>query len=353
MERTGRIRGALLPAVFAALACSDGPTSVSEGGICQQGADAAPAQLGMDTASLEAAYLEAEGFGNMLAMLVATSDQVVCNEYFHGRDASSVFGMASLTKSVTSALTGVALEQGVLESLDEPVWPYFTDYLGPDPDPETRVITVRHLLTMTGGWAWDETGDSFQRWTTSSDPNAYLWGLPLEDPPGEAFRYTTAGVHALATLLSRAAGEPLLDFGLRTLFEPSGMTVPHWSQDQQGNYAGGGDLILRGIDMIRFGQLFLNGGRAGGRQVVPEAWVRESTTRKVDLDGNVDYGYLWWLVELNGYRAYYAAGFGGQYIIVVPELDLVVAVASTLELSNGYGNRVFQLVADKIIPAVQ
>ena len=307
----------------------------------------------MDTNLLREAYLEAEGYQNMLAMIIATGDQVVCNEYFHGQNARSQFEMASLTKSVTSALAGVALDRGLLSGLDQPVWPYFTDYVGLAPDSATRSVTVRHLLTMTGGWNWQETGSGFLGWAQSSDPNAFLWGLQFATWPGEAFQYNTGSAHLLATLLARAAGEPLLDFGNEHLFLPAGMIIPGWSRDLQGNYAGGGDLILRGRDMIRFGQLFLNGGRAGSRQVVPETWVQESTHRHVDLQGSSGYGYLWWVTTLGGHPAYYAAGFGGQYVIVVPDLDVVVAVASRLEPATGYGEAVFQLVATKILPAVE
>lgn len=267
--------------------------------------------------------------------VVTAKDGVIIDEYYQdGYDENSVFALHSSSKSFTSALIGIAIEQGLIGGVDDPLSDYLPQVLELE-DTEKQQITLRHLLTQTSGLEWYEWGGGYSNWEEfRSSPNwvEYILGRSLVSQPGTAFNYSTGNTHLLAAALEQAAGMNELEYGKETLFGPLGMESVQWGTDPQGIADGGNGISMTARDAARFGQLYLNGGVWNGEQIIPADWVRESTSAQNNGagDGTGAYGYSWWTRSFGdaGYETYYAFGAWGQYIFVVPELDLVTVIAS-------------------------
>jgi CubicO group peptidase (beta-lactamase class C family) len=245
---------------------------------------------------------------------------------------------------------GIALQQGYLKSLDQKVIDFFPEYATPDLDPRTTAITINNLLTMTSGFDWSE--ESPWSWPQGGDWIKYILDTPMSSVPGRKFTYDTPAVHLLSAVLTRNASMSTLDFADRYLFKPLGIATPQWQADPQGRNNGGRGLFLRAPDMAKFGYLYLNDGLWDGTQIVPVNWVRESTQKQSEggFPEHESYGYLWWVTTTQGHAAYFAAGYGGQYIDVVPDLDLVVVITSNLDQAH-LENR--KIVDQFVLPAIK
>jgi CubicO group peptidase (beta-lactamase class C family) len=261
------------------------------------------------------------------ALLIAIGGRIVVERYFRGAQPAEAVNVKSVTKSVLSALTGIALTQGALDSLNAPVTKWLAADLPDSVDARVRRLTVRHLLTMTGGFEWQENGPITGEWMRSPNQVRFMLGAVMAASPGREFNYSTGAVHLLAVALARAAGMDLAAYADTVLFEPIGVRRGSWGRDAQGHVEGGSELYLTPRDMARFGLLYLGRGRWKDRQIVPEAWVLESTRPH----GRVDYGYLWsYLPDEWGGPAINALGYGGQLISIVPDANAVIVMASTI-----------------------
>jgi CubicO group peptidase (beta-lactamase class C family) len=321
-----------------------------------------PEAQGIDSPSLERAFQEAAELPFVFSILLVRHGFLVAERYFHGASTAQARSIHSVSKSLTSALVGIALREGYLQSLDQKLLDFFPEHGSADLDPRIGEITLRHLLTMKSGFAWSEDAEDWEGYSGSPDWIAYALNLPLEHPPGEVFSYATPNADLLAAVLAKATGRTTRQFAEATLFEPLGITVGRWDQDSQGHYAGGHDLYVTPRNLARFGYLYLNGGGIGDRQVVPQSWVEESTqpyfvsnVRWGPLEG-YGYGYQWWLATLAGRHGFFGLGFGGQYVIVVPTLDLVVVTSTngdSWERSDPQERAILSLVATSLLPAVR
>ena len=299
------------------------------------------ADAGLDAERLERAVGEIGALDGVLGVLVARRGRLVAERYFRGGADRRLHNIKSASKSVLSALAGLAVEDGLLE-LDRPIADVLPEAADLD-DPRKRTIAVRHLLTMTSGLESTSFG-AYGAWVASRNWVRAALERPLLAEPGTRFSYSTGGTHLLSATLSRAAGTSTHDFARRRLFEPLGIERSAWARDRQGVHVGGNNLSLLPRDMLKFGQLYLNRGRWAGEQLLPWRWVDEST-RPGGLAsprgrGRIygGYGYLWWLRGPRERGAYLASGYGGQYIHVAPAEELVVVVVST-ETSKGRGWR--------------
>lgn len=266
--------------------------------------------------------------------VVTAKDGVIIDEYYRdGYDENSVFALHSCSKSFTSALIGIAIEQNLIGGVDDLLSAYlpqaaqFTD--------GKQNLTLRHLLTQTSGLEWYEWGGGSSNWEEfRSAPNwvDYILGRNQVSQPGAAFNYSTGNTHLLSAVLEQATGMSQLEFAEENLFGPLGMESVEWGTDPQGIADGGNGVAMTARDAARFGQLFLNGGQWNGKQLVPADWVAESTSAQNSGagDGTGSYGYSWWTRAFGegGYETYYAFGAWGQYIFVVPELNLVSVITS-------------------------
>ena len=282
----------------------------------------------MNAFALLRATGDASGIPRFRSLLVARHGRLVAEQYFGGTDSTTLFDVRSVTKSVVSALTGIALHDGVLPATTAPIAPYLlpADTL----DSVDSTVTVRHLLTMTSGYAWDETtGPDYNSWIVADNHVQYLLDRPHAASPGATFTYNSAAVHTLGVALGGAAATPLAQYAAQHLFGALGGPTVVWEALDRGTVNGGSGIALRARDLLKFGQLFLQRGWSGGASVVPESWV-DSVTRPqfswrttVGPLRQVTYGMLWWVSDADP-AAFFAWGYGGQFVYVVPSKDLVV-----------------------------
>lgn len=267
---------------------------------------------------------------------VIVKDGVIVDEYYKdGYDQNSVFTLQSTSKSVTSALIGIAIDKGYIPSVNEPISTYFPQILDSGSEYKSQ-ITVWNLLTHTTGLNASDTAN-WNEWLASDNWVDYVLERPATSRPGTVFSYFTGNTHLLSAILQQATGMTALDFGKQYLFEPLDMDSVQCSTDPQGISDGGNGFAMNVYDMAKLGELYLNNGNWNGEQIISEQWVKDSTTLQFDRSsGSADYGYQWWVRTFgeNNHPAYFAQGHYGQYIFVVPDLNLVVAITSHYEGST-------------------
>lgn len=263
---------------------------------------------------------------------VVVKDGKILYEYYKdGYDENSIFTIQSCSKSITSAIFGIAKDQGYFTDLDEPISNYFPQIQNSNNEYQKQ-ITIRQLLMHTSGIK--TTDDySWETWRNSSNWIDYLLNSDVLTQPGTNFSYSTGNTHLLSYIIEQKTGRSLYDFGKEYLFDSIGMKTIQCSTDPQGNADGGNGFSLTAKDMARFGLLYLNGGVWDERQVISQEWITESTSTQVFRSSTPDvanYGYQWWIRDFGtqGVHGYFAQGFGGQFIFVVPDANLVVTYTS-------------------------
>jgi CubicO group peptidase (beta-lactamase class C family) len=319
-----------------------------------------PAEQGMDGDLLAniTTTIEDERMTFARAMLVVRHGYLVFEEYDNGFTADDRDNVRSVTKGVTSALVGIALANGDLDSLDVTATDFFPEYFEGGANADKHDITLRDLLMMRSGLQWGEANwQVIPLWESDLDQMQRILNLPLENPPGDVWNYSTADAHLIGGILTRAAGASLLDYANMHLFEPLGIMGAEWDTDSQGYNVGGTGLALTPREMATFGYLYLNDGVWDGEQIVPAEWVALTTTAQ---DDETDYGYQWWRGErefFGGYPAFAALGYGGDMIFVYPELDLVVVAKTSYFVmatpAQEQEEAVMGLIREFVIPAVE
>ena len=198
------------------------------------------------------------------------------------------------------------------------------------------------------------SGDRYGQWVRSRNWVAFALARPIVEAPGTGMQYSTGSSHLLSAILTKATGRSTHAYAQQVLATPLGFTLARWPADRQGIYFGGNEMLLTPAQMVSVGEMWRNGGRVGTRQVVPEAWVAASCTPRTRSvwDPTREYGYGWWIQTIGGQRACFAWGFGGQYIMVFPALDLVVTVTSSTTVSedrHGHRSALFDLLRREVI----
>jgi CubicO group peptidase (beta-lactamase class C family) len=347
-------------ALLLAAGCADDPTgpggSATIVDLAQPWGSSTPSEEGIDPIGLAEAAEAAADLGFVRALLVVRNGRLVEESYFDNTNQSTVLDVHSVTKTVTALLVGMAVDDGALDVDD-----FMVDWLPPDGvRPEHESIRLHHLLTMTSGIEWSDEED-FRPWLGSGRPIGYVLDQPVVAPPGEQFIYATGGSHLLSAIVAQATGGDALSFAEERLLEPLGITEGYWLTIG-GQPIGGAGLGLRARDMARLGQLVLQRGRSGERRLVSEGWIDEAFTQRVNLsefDGFLDrtgYGYQVWTDD-GSPRSRIMIGFGGQLVWMVPDLDLVVVVASRwsiseIDESGAQTEAVIRLVRELLLPAV-
>jgi CubicO group peptidase (beta-lactamase class C family) len=321
-----------------------------------------PDQLGLDAARLEAAAARAAGQPRFRSLLVARHGRLAFERYFGGASAETQFDVRSVTKSVVSLLTGIALREGVFPSLDASIASWLA---GPyQVDAEDATVTLRHLTRMTSGFAWNENGGpDYNRWILSGAQVQFLLDRPHAAPAGSVFAYDSAAVHVLGVCLEQAAHEPLADYARERLFEPLGITDAAWEPALEGSVNGGSGIDLRGRDLLKLGQLVLQRGWSGEASVVPDSWIASATAPAFpwrDAYGaqqSVTYGSLFWVSDAAPPAAF-AWGYGGQFVYVVPSLELVVVTTTEWrQLSEttpqALAEAALGVIVEEVLPSVR
>lgn len=323
---------------------------------------------GLEVGTLEEANLDSAMLGEAVdrirageynivhSMLIYRNGKLVFEEYFPGYmhtwghpsqqgrrvdwDEDSRHTVMSAGKSITSACIGIAIEEGFIESVDQSIFDYLPDhqYLNTD---GKDAITIEHLLTMTSGLEWDEwntsyispANDAFLLFTQCDDQVACVLKKPLVNEPGTDFTYTGGGMTLLSEIIRNATGMDIEAFADEYLFAPLGIEPVEWRRFASGVIEGGGEQRMSSRDMVKFGVTFLNGGVWDGQRIVSEQWVQNSATTypattRIRLPGSDSgtrgYAYTWWTKEYSQSDAFFATGYGGQVIMVLPELNAVV-----------------------------
>jgi CubicO group peptidase (beta-lactamase class C family) len=265
------------------------------------------------------------------AVLVVRGGCIVHESYFPPVTQDSPHMLYSVTKSVISALVGIAIQRGELPGVETPIADFFPEYEAYFDDPLKQKITIEHLLTMTSGLQWEDEAD-IQGLYRSRDWLDYILMRPMAAQPGTQFNYNSGSTHLLSHILARAAGMDTQEYARQVLFDLLGVGEIEWERDRGGVPIGGWGLSMTAQDMARFGYLYLREGDWQDQQVVSPEWVAASITRHKFIENSLEpwdlyYGYGWWLHEDLAFAAH---GRYGQYITVFPEQDLVVVFASDL-----------------------
>ncbi|MBA2305132.1 MAG: serine hydrolase, partial [Acidobacteria bacterium] len=267
--------------------------------------------------------------------------------------ATRLANIKSASKSLISTLVGIAIERKLIAGVREPIVRWFPE-LRQDPDRRKQAITIEDLLTMRSGLS-STSGDQYGRWVRSRNWVRYALDRPLVSDPGTTMEYSTGTSHILSAILTRVARKSTHEFASDVLAKPLGISLAGWPRDPQGIYFGGNEMLMTPRQMLAFGELYLNGGRARGRQVVPAEWVDTSCVPRTRSrwDGDREYGYGWWSQDFAGHRACFAWGFGGQYIFVFRDLDVVIVITSAASMSEdrrGYRRQLFDLLEMHVLP---
>jgi CubicO group peptidase (beta-lactamase class C family) len=302
----------------------------------------------------EEALAVAKDLPRLHSLLVSRRGELVLERYYNGARATRPANIKSASKSLISALVGIAIDRRLIPGVETPLVVWFPE-LKKDRDPDKQRITIEDLLTMRSGLE-STSNRNYGAWVHSRNWVQHALARPLVHAPGTQMQYSTGNSHLLSAILSSATRTSTWQFANDALAGPLGFTLPRWPQDPQGIYFGGNDMLMTPRQMLAFGQLYLQRGRLAGRQIVPEAWIERSfVTRGRSPISDQEYGYGWWIRELGGHRAYYAWGFGGQYIFVVPDLDLVVVTTSASTVAEdrrSHRRNVFDLVEYLVVERV-
>ena len=307
-----------------------------------------PFSVGMDSARLRLAIEAMDATPDVRAFIIVKDARVVLEAYRSDADATHAFHQQSATKSVTSALVGIAIGRNDLAGTATTLAETIPQHLRPTDHPSVPGITIAHLLSMSSGLSGPPAG--------APPLMRQLLARPVVRTPGTAFEYDDGGYHLLSAVLRVATGEDARAYASRHLFAPLGIRVDadEWARDDLRNPFGSTGLRLSAREMVKLGLLYLNDGVWRGERVLPEGWVAASTTPRA-LDGlpsgGLDYGLGWWLTSYGGHEAWFAAGHGGQTITVVPGLRLVVVIAANPQ-SAGEWQRFRLVIPEHVIPSI-
>ena len=332
----------------------------------------APVPSATDFDAADAAIRNGD-FKKITSVLVARNGQIVHEAYFNGADAATLHNTRSCTKTITGALIGIAIDRGMIPEVQAAVLPYFSDRQPlQNPDPRKTKITIEDFLTMSSLLECDDWNDmsrgNEERMYLIEDWVKFTLDLPIkgfapwatrpkDSPYGRSFSYCTAGVFVLGQVVAKAAKVPVDRFAAETLFGPLGIRGATWPYSPLDLAQTGGGLRLASADYAKLGQLFLDGGSWAGKRVVSEAWVRESVKPHVRIDADTEYGYLWWLRSFGPkekpHTAWAMQGNGGNKIVVLPALRMVVVVTSNNYNTRGMHEQTDRIVNDFVLGALE
>lgn len=281
-------------------------------------------------------------YDNIRGLVIIRNGSIIHESYYGNKGPDDCIHVASVTKSILSALIGIAVKHGYIDSIDRKVMEFFPEFTFTDPNKTRSRITLKHLLTMTAPYPYEDWQEPLESLCTSSDWVRFTLNMLGKGGETGAFKYSTASAHLLSAVLSRTTGKSAREFANEMLFRPIGMrSIPDypmdgfgyedlfgaklkgWPHDPHGITIGGWGLTMTPRDMARFGLLYLNNGCWDGNEILPQSWVRASAAATPH-----QYGYMWWLFQEKGISAFAAMGDGGNAIFCIPQLDMVAAIAS-------------------------
>ncbi len=309
-----------------------------------------PMKEGIDATTLNKAIEEAKNINQLRSFLVAKNGKLVIEEYFDLKGDPRPQRIQSATKSITSLLIGIAIDKGFIDSEAEAIKSYFPEYFAEYPDEEKENITIQQLLTMSSrlnfvdnsAWSkyentksWSEPGAYKAYWFADNARDQALGYELVKSDDDQVMLYSTPACDLLTTVIRRSTGMTSKDFADKYLFSPLGIKNYLWIHDSAFNYHGGFTIFLRPRALARIGQMVLDGGRVKDQQIVSQSWLDTSfrvyVPEFVTMDTiptTVDYGYLWYVGSIKGYKYRFAWGYGGQFIFMIPEANTLVVTTA-------------------------
>ena len=304
-----------------------------------------PAEQGLDPMLVEELYQNAAELETLHGLLVVKNGHLIAEKYFNAGARDRKNQQQSVTKSFTSALVGIALDQGCLSSVDQKMLEFFPELAGQIDDPRKEQITIRDMLQMRSGYPWEETDPALFEALLSADYHSLVQGFPLTSDPGTEFQYSGLTSHWLGVIVARACDTDLKSFAQEHLFSPIDAELgDDWIKNWDGYYIGLAGMHVTARDMAKFGLLYLNDGEYEGKQVLSADWISDSLQRHsegVNISGwiagvtsrygyfrDLGYGYQWWSGRAGDRFFNYASGHGGQLIVLLDDLDLAIVTAA-------------------------
>ena len=230
-----------------------------------------------NTVSLSRILEKAEEITYLKSLLISQNGKLIVEKYANGGASDQLHDIRSASKSILSAIVGIALKDGHIAGLDQKIIDFFPEYISDDIDPRIHDLSIRHLITMKSGFKIVESSKIYAQLYASSDWVSHILHSPFEEQPGKKFNYHSLNTHLLSAALSKATGMSTLAYAQSALFEPLGITDIKWNQDPKGYHIGGWGLYLNARDMLKFGTLYLNEGLLDGISIVPADWIKWST----------------------------------------------------------------------------
>lgn len=319
--------------------------------------------------------IESNEFKQITSVLVSQNQQILYQKYFNDTDASTQNDMRSASKSITSLAVGLAIQDGLIKNVQQEILPFFKDKMPlKNPDERKAKITIEDLLTMSSVLECDDWNNASrgneEKMYIIEDWTRFILDLPIrgaapwrktpeESKYGRAAYYCTGGVQVLADLVERVTGQKMSDYLQTKLFNPLKIKPPVNSFTPLGTTNGGGGMRLSSMDWIKLGQMMMAEGQFQGQTILNKAWIDQSLTRKtvIDVNRGIEYGYLWWIFDFEvnnkSVTAYAAAGNGGNYLFMIPELNAQVVITSRA-YNQGFAHPQSQkILTDYVIPALQ
>lgn len=304
-----------------------------------------PSEQGLDPDLVLELYKNANELETLYGLLVIKNGFLIAERYFNEGAVNRKNQLQSVTKSYTSALVGIALDQGCLSSVDQKMLDFFPEIAGQIDDPRKEQISIREMLQMRSGYPWEETDPALFNALLSADYLSLIEGFPLSEDPGNEFQYSNLTSHWLGVIVARACNTDLKSFAEENLFLPLEAELgDDWLKNWDGYYIGLAGMHVTARDMAKFGYLYLNDGEYEGNQVLSPDWVRASLQRYsegVNISGwlpgissrygdfrDLGYGYLWWSARAGDRFFNYASGHGGQLIILLDDLEMIIVTVS-------------------------
>jgi CubicO group peptidase (beta-lactamase class C family) len=301
-----------------------------------------PAEEGLDPMLVAEMYYNAAELETIYSLLVIKNGYLIAEDYFNEGSVDQKDRLQSVTKSYTSALVGIALDQGYLSSVDQKMMDFFPELADQITDPRKEQIIIREMLQMRAGYPWEETDPAFWDGLLSGYYPPLIEEFPLVADPGTEFNYSNLSSNWLGIIVDRATGMNLKAYAEENLFLPLGIEAGEWGTDAEGHNNGCGDLHFTARDAAKFGLLYLNEGEYEGNQIVPADWVHDSLQRyseNINVSGgfppnwglsisDIGYGYQWWSARAGDHLYNLAWGHGGQQIVLLDEFDMVIVVTA-------------------------
>jgi CubicO group peptidase (beta-lactamase class C family) len=301
-----------------------------------------PEAQGLDPMLVAELYYNAAELETLYSVLVVKNGYLIAEDYFNEGSVDQKDRLQSVTKSYTSALVGIALEQGYLSSVDQKMLDFFPEVAEQITDPRKQQITIRDLLQMRAGYPWEETNPTLWDGLLSGHYPPLIEEFPLIADPGTEFNYSNLSSNWIGIIVDRVTGMNLKAYAEENLFSPLGVEAGEWGTDAEGHNNGSGDLHMTARDAAKFGLLYLNDGKYEEDQIVPADWVHDSLQRSsedINVTGgfpanwglsfrDIGYGYQWWSARVGDHHLDYAMGHGGQMIVLLNEFDMVIVTTS-------------------------